>query len=139
MRPMELWQKEFEWLQVRHFVKARLGAKELPDLNVVLLLIGIQELGLWKKAKFSKEEKTDLMHIASCKLLSAEGYYEFKGHDQDGWPHYEAVRPFTLKGIDLQEQYLKERVIDYFKESYAAELVSQEEYQVNPKNNNQNI
>ena len=42
---MEEWQLEFEWLRVRHWIKNRFNRKELPDLNAVLYLIGIQELG----------------------------------------------------------------------------------------------
>ncbi len=112
---MEAWQLDFEWLRIRHFVKDRVGTKELPDLNAILLLIGIQELGRLKEGRFTKEEKTDLMHIASCRLLSQDGYYEFKGFDQDGWPHYEMIRPFQIKGAKEQEDYLKTQVLAYFK------------------------
>ncbi|MBK9108576.1 MAG: hypothetical protein IPM92_09470 [Saprospiraceae bacterium] len=119
---MEDWELDFEWLRIRHFVKERLGSDGLPDLNAILLLIGIQELGKLKLEKFTKEEKTDLMHIASCRLLSYDGYYALKGMDQDGWPHYELLKPFGLKGVNAQERYLKEKVIDYFKESFAKEL-----------------
>lgn len=119
---MEDWELDFEWLRIRHFVKERLGSSGLPDLNAILLLIGIQELGKLKIEKFTKEEKTDLMHIASCRLLSYDGYYALKGMDQDGWPHYELLKPFGIKGVNAQERYLKEKVIGYFKESYAKEL-----------------
>ena len=66
---MEDWQLDFEWLRVQHFVKNALGRKDLPDLNSILFLIGIQELGR-VQTRFSKEEKQDLMHIAVCRLLS---------------------------------------------------------------------
>jgi len=112
---MEEWQLEFEWLKVRHFLKDSLKRDVLPDLNAVLFLIGIQELGRWKE-QFTKEEKQDLMHIAVCQLMSADGYYEFKGRDADGWPHYEALKPFTVKGVKEQEDYLKIMAIQYFKE-----------------------
>ncbi len=45
------------------------------DLNAVLFIIGVQELGKGAR-NFSKEEKQDLMHIAICKVLSLAGYYE---------------------------------------------------------------
>lgn len=112
---MESWQLEFEWLRVRHFVKDNLGRKELPDLNGVLFLIGIQELGYWQE-EFTKEQKQDLMHIAICKLLSYDNYYEFEGRDQDGWPHYKMIKPYDMKGAEGQEQFLIERVISYFDE-----------------------
>src|SRR3954468_18716248 len=76
---------------------------EEPDLQVVLFLIGVQELGKGPQ-KFSKDEKQDLMHIAVCKLLSQFGYYVLTGEDQDGWPHWEVVSklpPLTLREQDL--------------------------------------
>jgi len=46
------------------------------DLDAIIYLIGVQELGKPHK-KFKKKEKLDLMHIAICKLLEPFGYYEF--------------------------------------------------------------
>ncbi|NJL75976.1 MAG: hypothetical protein HC892_14095 [Saprospiraceae bacterium] len=113
---MEIWELEFKWLQVRHYVKDTMKRDTLPDLNAVLFLIGIQELGRTKE-KFTKEEKQDLIHIAVCMLLSYEGYYEFEGRDADGWPHWRAVKPFLLKGVTEQEQLLIEKTIQYFEEN----------------------
>lgn len=110
---MEAWKLDFEWLRVQHIVKDSLGRENLPDMNAILFLIGIQELGHVKE-EFTKEEKQDLMHIAVCRLLEPEGYFEFEGIDADGWPHYKPVRPFTRKGVDQQEELLKEKVIQYF-------------------------
>lgn len=106
---------DFEWLRVRHLVKDALKRESLPDMNAILFLIGIQELGRWK-SQFTKEEKQDLMHIAVCRLLSTEGFYEFEGRDADGWPHYVALKPFKTKGMKAQEEYLKVKVIEYFRE-----------------------
>lgn len=110
---MEAWKIDFEWLRVQHIVKDSLGRENLPDMNAILFLIGIQELG-HVKGEFTKEEKQDLMHIAICRLLEPEGYFEFEGMDADGWPHYKPMRPFTRKGVDQQEELLKEKVIQYF-------------------------
>lgn len=112
---MEEWKLDFEWLRVRHLVKDSMGRDTLPDLNAVLFLIGIQELGRWDE-NFTKEEKQDLMHIAVSRLLAYDGYYKFLGRDADGWPHYESVIPFTTKGVEEQEQILKIKVIEYFKD-----------------------
>lgn len=112
---MEAWELEFEWLQVRHFVKNAFNKAALPDLNAILFLIGVQELGRWKN-NFTKEEKQDLMHIAICRLLSYDGFYEFIGRDGDGWPHFEMVKPYSQKGVKEQEVYLKTKVIQYFKD-----------------------
>ncbi len=118
---MEDWQQEFEWLRVRHWIKDRFGRKDLPDLNAVLFLIGMQELGKWQD-KFTKEEKQDLMHIAICHLLSEDGYFEFEGIDADGWPHWKTLMPIDVKGLVAQEIMLQRKVIAYF-----APLLSQTE------------
>lgn len=112
---MEDWEIDFEWLKVQHLVKDLVKRDGLPDLNAIMFLIGIQELGRWKP-QFTKEEKQDLMHLAACRLMSYDGYYEFKGRDADGWPHYDAIKPFALKGVKEQEQYLKWKIIRYFRE-----------------------
>ncbi len=116
---------DFEWLKVRHFVKGCLKKSELPDLNIILFLIGIQELGKPLTSKFTKEEKRDLMHIGSCRLLSEEGFYEYRGLDHDGWPHYEMIKPFTISGVKDQEFFLKNVIIKYFNKYYKNELLSQ--------------
>lgn len=120
---MEEWKRDFKWLQIQHYVKDSLGKESLPDLNAVLLLIGIQEYGRIPH-EFSKEEKRDLMHIAACTLMEHDGYYEFIGRDEDGWPHFENVKPFTLKGVDTQSVYLKEKIIQYFANSIETDEIN---------------
>jgi hypothetical protein len=86
---------------------------EEPDLQTILFLIGVQELGKGPM-KYSKDEKQDLMHIAVCRLLSGFGYYTLSGVDENGWPVWELVKklpPLTLREQDL---LLKQAVIDYF-------------------------
>jgi hypothetical protein len=112
---MEEWELDFEWLKVRHKVKDALGKTEIPDLNAILFLVGVQELGR-VQTTFAKEEKRDLMHIAVCRLLSYDGYYEFEGRDADGWPHWKQILPFTTKGLPEQERLIKEKLIQYFSE-----------------------
>jgi hypothetical protein len=112
---MTEWKLDYEWLRVRHLVKKTFNRTDLPDLNAILFLIGIQELGRWQEA-FTKEEKQDLMHIAVCRLLSYGGHYIFKGRDADGWPHYELRRPVEAQGLKAQETLLKAYAIQYFKE-----------------------
>ena len=109
---MESWQLEFEWLRVRHWIKDRFDRKELPDLNAVLYLIGIQELGRAQE-KFTKEEKQDLMHIATCSALSRSGYYQLQGLDQDGWPHWELLNKLPPLSLKEQDLLLKQAAIDY--------------------------
>ena len=112
---MEEWNLDFEWLRVRHIVKDAFGRDSLPDMNSILFLVGMQELG-YLKEDFTKEEKQDLMHIAVCKLLSMDGYYKFVGRDGDGWPVYELVKAVDEKGVKNQETLLKLKTIEYFKD-----------------------
>lgn len=111
---MESWEIEFKWLEVRHKLAKSLGKEQIPDLQTTLFLIGIQELGWWQEKKFSKEEKQDLMHVGLCTLLESDGYYEFIGRDQDGWPHWKEIKPYDIKGIQLQEEYLITKIVEYF-------------------------
>ncbi len=81
-------------------------------LESILFLIGVRELGVAPR-EFSKEEKVDLMHIAICRLLSASGYYELNGTDQEGWPHWEALKPLPFQDMFSQVHLLRAHVIDY--------------------------
>ncbi len=87
--------------------------KKPADLNAVLFLIGVQELGKGHQF-FTKEQKQDLMHIAICKVLSYSGIYELEGTDQDGWPHWKLVQPLPFVNVVEQEKLLKAQVIEYF-------------------------
>jgi hypothetical protein len=85
------------------------------DLNGVLFLIGIQELGQGHR-NFSKEEKQDLIHIAICRVLSQAGFYKLEGIDQDGWPHWKLLKPLPQFELLEQEKLLKMQILDYFAE-----------------------
>lgn len=112
---MEDWQIEFEWLRVRHQIKDAFNKDVLPDMQAILFLIGLQELGQISKKDYTKEEKQDLMHIAVCTLLEEDGFFEFEGRDHDGWPHWKILKLFNTKGIKEQEEFLKQKVIYYFR------------------------
>ena len=106
---------EARWKNVETMLQERFG--KLPDMEGILFLIGINELGkMPARKKWTKEQKQDLMHIAVCKLLSQHGYYRFAGNDEDGWPHYEEVKPVSAAGLQAQEHLLKESVIEYFEQ-----------------------
>ncbi|HMR19376.1 MAG TPA: hypothetical protein PKA53_08765 [Sphingobacterium sp.] len=103
-----------KWNELRDVV-ARQFDTELPDIKVMLFLIGVQELGKGVQ-QFSKREKEELMHIATCRLFSAMGFYELKGLDDDGWPHWQLVKPIPNYTLLEQEMILKSLIIDYFQE-----------------------
>ena len=89
----------------------RFGKK--PDLEAILFLIGVQEFGELKD-KYTKEQKQDLMHVAVCSLLSASGYYELEGLDDDGWPHFKQLKPMPEMDTIQQENFLKDHILLYF-------------------------
>ena len=82
-KDLELAQR---WSRLMALIQTNIG-KRPKDLNAVMFLIGVQELGAGA-SHYSKEEKQDLMHIAICKVLSYTGYYVLDGVDDDGWPQY---------------------------------------------------
>ncbi|GAA3915707.1 hypothetical protein GO495_19095 [Chitinophaga oryziterrae] len=106
-------QDEFaqQWKRLEDMLTERFGKK--PNMEAILFLIGIQELA-HAKTKFTKEQKQDLMHVATCTLLSQSGYYEPEGFDPDGWPHFKEVQPVPKMGMMEQERFLKEHIIAYF-------------------------
>lgn len=102
---------EVKWAMLTDNLANDFGKK--PDLNAVLFLIGIDELGRtpWD---FSKEEKQDLMHVAMCKVLSYTGYYELNGYDDEGWPHYTLKQKLPTLTLLAQEELIKAHVIHHF-------------------------
>ena len=111
---------ERKWYQLMKQVEQLIG-KRPKDLNGVLFLIGIQELGKGYQ-NFSKEEKQDLMHIAICKVLSLSGFYELEGTDGEGWPHWKLVKKLPHFDLLEQEKLLKMHIIDYFNQELGIEV-----------------
>ncbi len=88
---------------------------DVPDIKVMLFLVGVQELGQGPR-KFSKRQKEELMHIATCKLFSQLGFYELEGLDQDGWPHWKLVKTIPNYTLLEQEMVMKSLIVNYFEE-----------------------
>jgi hypothetical protein len=103
---------EQRWLDTENLLRERFG--KLPDMEGILFLIGVNELGMLPRRKFSKEQKQDLMHVAVCTLLCQRGYYEPAGRDDDGWPHFNMIAEVPVQGMAEQERMLKECVVTYF-------------------------
>jgi len=101
-----------KWAKLLSSLHDTLG-KRPKDLNNVLYLIGVQELGRGV-LDFSKEEKQDLMHIAICKVLSLADFYILEGRDEDGWPHWKPTSKLPRLNITEQEQLLKIYIVEYF-------------------------
>ncbi len=116
---------ERSWQLLLNELEAAIGKKP-KDLNAVLFLIGVQELGKGKKT-FSKEEKQDLMHIAICKVLSLSGFYELEGLDEEGWPHWKLVKKLPHFDLLEQEKLLKMHIIEYFEKELDMHLKNEQE------------
>ncbi len=86
------------------------------DLDAIIYLIGLQELGQLDR-EFKKDEKVNLMHIAICKLLEPYGYYEFDYVDDDGWPHYKIKEQLPHLKAGEQSILMKEAIVNYFLET----------------------
>ncbi|MEJ6792492.1 MAG: hypothetical protein QNK89_07120 [Lacinutrix sp.] len=95
----------------KHFAEG-----DVLDLDAIIYLIGIQELGQLDR-KFKKDHKLDLMHIAICKLLVPYGYYEFDFVDEDGWPHYISKEQLPTLKAGEQSVLMKEAIVNYFIET----------------------
>jgi hypothetical protein len=102
------------WWNLEAKLAERFGKK--PDMETILFLIGVQELGVLKE-KFTKEQKQDLMHIAVCSLLAPSGYYEMEMVDEDGWPHYKQLKQMPDMTAIEQENFLKDYVLLYFEQN----------------------
>ena len=83
------------------------------DVQALLFLIGVNELGIGHKT-FSKQEKTELLHIAVCTLLEPYGYYEFVQRDADNWPHFKLLKQLPPLSHSEQQHLIKEAMLDYF-------------------------
>ncbi len=103
-----------QWSALQEDIARRFDS-EKPDIKVMLFLIGVQELGKGPQT-FSKRQKEELMHIATCRLFSGLGFYELEGTDEEGWPHWRLIRPIPNYTLMEQEMIMKSLIIDYFDE-----------------------
>ncbi|MGS4345837.1 hypothetical protein [Myroides sp. DW712] len=103
------------WEDVVQKISTRFGDGETLDLEAIIYLIGVQELGKIKK-RYKKDDKVNLMHIAICRLLEPYGYYEFDHYDNDGWPHYTVKEHLPALRAGEQSVLMKEAIVQYFLE-----------------------
>ena len=107
---------ENNWKQLIQYVTDIFGDNQKLDLQAVLFLIGVNELGQGYR-DFTKEEKVNLLHIAICKLLSYYGYYNYVGKDKDGWPHWQTNKSLPKLIPGEQTRLIKEAAIRYFNQA----------------------
>jgi hypothetical protein len=103
------------WEQLVTILSDRFADGDILDLDAIIYLIGVQELGKFNR-KFKKDEKVNLMHIAICRLLEPYGYYTFDFFDEDGWPHYMVKEELPPLKAGEQSVLMKDAIVNYFLE-----------------------
>jgi len=103
------------WEKVVELLSNQFAEGEQLDLDAIIYLIGVQELGKFKRV-FAKDEKVNLMHIAICRLLEPYGYYEFEFFDKEGWPHYRVKEELPPLKAGEQSILMKDAIVNYFVE-----------------------
>lgn len=107
------YQFELDWKNTLNKL-SKLGFEDIVDVDAILYLIGVQELGKGPK-KYAKDDKINLMHLAVCTILEPFGFYTYSHTDEEGWPHYNATQTLPHLDGNEQERLVKEAIIDYFK------------------------
>ncbi len=102
---------QHRWWKLEEKLMEKFGKK--PDMEAILFLIGIQEIGNVKN-KFTKEQKQDLMHVAVCSLLSQSGFYTIEDYDEEHWPHFRQEKELPQFNMIEQENFLKDHILLYF-------------------------
>lgn len=102
-----------QWEEIVRKLSDQFSSGETLDLDAIIFLIGVQELGQIHR-EFKKDEKINLMHIAICRLLEPYGYYTFDYIDEQGWPHYTVKEELPPLKAGEQSILMKEAIIQYF-------------------------
>ena len=103
------------WENVVLLLSNKFADGDTLDLDAIIYLIGVQELGKFNQ-EFKKDEKLNLMHIAICRLLEPYGYYEFDYFDAEGWPHFIVKEELPTLKAGEQSVLMKDAIVNYFLE-----------------------
>ena len=103
------------WDNVVQILSDQFAEGDVLDLDAIIYLIGVQELGKVHQT-FKKDEKLNLMHIAICRVLEPYGFYEFDFFDKDGWPHYKVKEELPPLKAGEQSILMKDAIVNYFLE-----------------------
>jgi hypothetical protein len=103
------------WEKLVQLLSDKFSQGEDLDLDAIIYLIGVQELGKVHN-KYKKDEKLNLMHIGICRLLEPYGFYAFDYVDTDGWPHYTVKEQLPPLKAGEQSVLMKEAIVNYFLE-----------------------
>ena len=101
------------WENLVVFLSDKFSDRETLDVEGVLYLVGLQELGQLH-SKMRKDDNVNLIHIGICCVLEPYGYYRFDYYDDDGWPHFELLEPLPSLKPGEQSILMKEALVTYF-------------------------
>jgi len=88
--------------------------KRQPSMDAILFIIGMNAIGKGN-AKYDRDEKMNLLHVAHCTVFALSGYYELERVDEDGWPHFKTLKQYPAMELLEQELFLKEHILNYFR------------------------
>lgn len=101
------------WGQVEAFFDKNFDTGPNPQIDTLLFLIGVQELGSGQQ-KYTKDDKLNILHIAVCRLLQPFGYYAFSHYDDEGYPHFDELERLPELKPNEQQILMKKAIIQYF-------------------------
>ena len=101
------------WDDLVVFLTDKFSDSETLDIEGVLYLVGMQELGQVHR-EMRKDDNVNLIHIGICSVLEPYGYYRFDYYDDDGWPHFELLEPLPPLKPGEQSILMKEALVNYF-------------------------
>lgn len=104
---------EKKWEKIKKFFISNFDINESLELETILYLIGIRELGTGK-LQFEKEDKIDLIYMATCKLLEPLGYFQFEKKDDFGWSYFKQLKKVDNLSEKQQYELLKKSSVMYF-------------------------
>ena len=101
------------WDRLLTVLSERFSDGESLDVEGVLYLVGLQELGQIHQ-KMKKDDNVNLIHIGICTVLEPYGYYRFDFYDEEGWPHFELLEALPPLKPGEQSILMKEALVAYF-------------------------
>ncbi|MDA8758209.1 MAG: hypothetical protein CBC02_005655 [Flavobacteriaceae bacterium TMED42] len=101
------------WETLLVLLSERFSDGEALDVEGVLYLVGLQELGQVHR-KMKKDDNVNLIHVGICSVLEPYGYYRFDFFDDEGWPHFELLEELPPLKPGEQSILMKEALVEYF-------------------------
>ena len=102
-----------QWETLVSVLTERFSETESIDIEGILYLVGLQELGQVHK-RFKKDDNVDIIHIGICSVLEPFGYYTFDYFDDERWPHFKLLEELPTLKPGEQSILMKESVVHYF-------------------------